>query len=171
MHCFIYLLVCIRYESMCLKFYCLQSSTSWFISVSSFPSCHFGKLYGVVLALAALFSLLQYLCFTLVNDVLNGDPLYVSTWHITQTTVNLRLNTNTKPGYACSSLSSGEYRFDRARPACLHPSHLHLLSLQKTSQTKSLPLASLFPPYFIWFLLFTRLSPHVVLSQSNINKL
>lgn len=48
--------------------------------VCSFPPCHFGKLYGVVMSLSAVFSLLQYPCFSLVNGVLGGDPLYVSTW-------------------------------------------------------------------------------------------
>uniref|UniRef100_A0A673AGX7 Solute carrier family 43 member 3 n=1 Tax=Sphaeramia orbicularis TaxID=375764 RepID=A0A673AGX7_9TELE len=48
-----------------------------FISVA-FPVCHFGKLFGLVIALAGLFSLLQYPCFILVDDVLDGDPLYVN---------------------------------------------------------------------------------------------
>lgn len=43
-----------------------------------FPSCHFGKLYGLIKGLSALLSLLQYPCFILVEDVLNGDPLYVN---------------------------------------------------------------------------------------------
>ncbi|CAL8331333.1 unnamed protein product [Merluccius merluccius] len=47
-----------------------------FISIA-FPACHFGKLYGTVMSLSALFSLLQYPCFTLVKDVLKGDPFYV----------------------------------------------------------------------------------------------
>lgn len=49
-----------------------------FVCVCSFPSCHFGKLYGLVMALSAVFSLLQYPCFALVKEVLGGDPLYVS---------------------------------------------------------------------------------------------
>ncbi|XP_030000912.1 solute carrier family 43 member 3-like [Sphaeramia orbicularis] len=48
-----------------------------FISIA-FPVCHFGKLFGLVIALAGLFSLLQYPCFILVEDVLDGDPLYVN---------------------------------------------------------------------------------------------
>ncbi|XP_029297468.1 LOW QUALITY PROTEIN: solute carrier family 43 member 3-like [Cottoperca gobio] len=48
-----------------------------FVSVA-FPSCHFGKVYGVVMALSAVFSLLQYACFALVNGPLDGDPLYVN---------------------------------------------------------------------------------------------
>lgn len=44
----------------------------------SFPSCHFGKLYGMILALSAVFAVLQYPCFALVKGALNGDPLYVS---------------------------------------------------------------------------------------------
>lgn len=51
------------------------------MSVSRFPPCHFGKIYGILMSLAALFSLLQYLCFTLVQDFLDGDPLYVSLRH------------------------------------------------------------------------------------------
>lgn len=46
---------------------------------SRFPSCHFGKLYGVVMALSALFSLMQYPCFAMVKGLLDGDALYVST--------------------------------------------------------------------------------------------
>ncbi|KAK9518107.1 hypothetical protein VZT92_023427 [Zoarces viviparus] len=48
-----------------------------FISVA-FPSCHFGKLYGLVMALSAVFSLLQYPCLALVNGPLDGNPLYVN---------------------------------------------------------------------------------------------
>uniref|UniRef100_A0A3B3U1E1 Solute carrier family 43 member 3b n=1 Tax=Poecilia latipinna TaxID=48699 RepID=A0A3B3U1E1_9TELE len=48
-----------------------------FISVA-FPSCHFGKLYGLGMSLAALFCLLQYPCFALVNGALGGDPLYLN---------------------------------------------------------------------------------------------
>uniref|UniRef100_A0A3B3ZRG4 Solute carrier family 43 member 3a n=1 Tax=Periophthalmus magnuspinnatus TaxID=409849 RepID=A0A3B3ZRG4_9GOBI len=43
-----------------------------------FPSCHFGKVYGLIKGLSALLSLLQYPCFILVEDILNGDPLYVN---------------------------------------------------------------------------------------------
>ncbi|KAJ0050083.1 hypothetical protein NL108_011817, partial [Boleophthalmus pectinirostris] len=53
----------------------LYGGNAAFISVA-FPSCHFGKLYGLVMALSALFSILQYPCVTLVKDVLNGDPFY-----------------------------------------------------------------------------------------------
>ncbi|XP_029297467.1 solute carrier family 43 member 3-like [Cottoperca gobio] len=48
-----------------------------FLSVA-FPPCHFGKLCGLDLALSAVFSLLQYPCFALVNGPLGGDPLYVN---------------------------------------------------------------------------------------------
>ncbi|TNM86244.1 hypothetical protein fugu_008515 [Takifugu bimaculatus] len=47
-----------------------------FISIV-FPACHFGKLYGLVMSTSALFSLLQYPCFTLVKGALHGDPFYV----------------------------------------------------------------------------------------------
>ncbi|XP_035809600.2 solute carrier family 43 member 3b isoform X2 [Amphiprion ocellaris] len=55
----------------------LYGGNAAFISVA-FPSCHFGKLYGFILALSAVFSLLQYPCFALVKGPLNGDPLYVN---------------------------------------------------------------------------------------------
>lgn len=55
----------------------LYGGNAAFISIA-FPSCHFGKLYGLILGLSAVVSLLQYPCFALVKDVLNGDPLYVN---------------------------------------------------------------------------------------------
>lgn len=55
----------------------LYGGNAAFISVA-FPSCHFGKLYGVVMALSAVFSVLQYPCFALVKGALNGDPFYVN---------------------------------------------------------------------------------------------
>lgn len=42
-----------------------------------FPGRHFGKLYGLVMSLSAVVSLLQYPCFAL-NKVLGGDPFYVN---------------------------------------------------------------------------------------------
>ncbi|XP_072106992.1 uncharacterized protein [Mobula birostris] len=47
-------------------------------SVRSFPPCHFGKVYGLVMALSAVVSLLQYPCFALVKGPLNDDPLYMN---------------------------------------------------------------------------------------------
>ncbi|XP_055034807.2 solute carrier family 43 member 3b isoform X1 [Misgurnus anguillicaudatus] len=44
----------------------------------AFPPVHFGKLFGMMLALSAVFSLLQYPCFALVKGPLGGDPLYVN---------------------------------------------------------------------------------------------
>ncbi|XP_010733813.3 solute carrier family 43 member 3b [Larimichthys crocea] len=55
----------------------LYGGNAAFISIA-FPSCHFGKLYGLVMALSAVFSLLQYPCFALVKGALDGDPLYVN---------------------------------------------------------------------------------------------
>lgn len=43
-----------------------------------FPPAHFGKLYGTLLALSAVVSLLQYPCFEIINGPLNGDPFAVS---------------------------------------------------------------------------------------------
>lgn len=58
------------------------------LSVFSFPSCHFGKLYGLVMALSAVVSLLQYPFFSLVKGALDGDPLYVSRGQTTDAPVN-----------------------------------------------------------------------------------
>lgn len=55
----------------------LYGGNAAFINLA-FPSCHFGKIYGMVMGLSAVFSLLQYPCFALVKDVLNGDPFYVN---------------------------------------------------------------------------------------------
>ncbi|XP_044060872.1 solute carrier family 43 member 3-like isoform X2 [Siniperca chuatsi] len=55
----------------------LYGGNAAFISLA-FPSCHFGKLYGLVMALSAVFSVLQYPCFALVKGALHGDPLYVN---------------------------------------------------------------------------------------------
>ncbi|XP_062332223.1 solute carrier family 43 member 3b [Osmerus eperlanus] len=55
----------------------LYGGNAAFISIA-FPSCHFGKLYGLIMALSAVVSLLQYPCFALVKNVLGGDPLYVN---------------------------------------------------------------------------------------------
>ncbi|XP_056128685.1 solute carrier family 43 member 3b [Rhinichthys klamathensis goyatoka] len=55
----------------------LYGGNAAFISMA-FPSAHFGKLYGTVMALSAVFSLLQYPCFALIKGPLGGDPLYVN---------------------------------------------------------------------------------------------
>ncbi|MGH0179031.1 UNVERIFIED_CONTAM: hypothetical protein FKN15_001173 [Acipenser sinensis] len=44
--------------------------------IIAFPPSHFGKLYGLLMSLSAVVSLLQYPCFTLVMGPLQGDPLY-----------------------------------------------------------------------------------------------
>ncbi|KAM4583595.1 equilibrative nucleobase transporter 1-like [Odontesthes bonariensis] len=54
----------------------LYGGNAAFINIA-FPSCHFGKLYGLVMSLSAIFSLLQYPCFALVKGALRGDSLYV----------------------------------------------------------------------------------------------
>ncbi|XP_077093845.1 solute carrier family 43 member 3b [Siphateles boraxobius] len=55
----------------------LYGGNAAFISMA-FPSAHFGKLYGAVMAPSAVFSLLQYPCFALIKGPLGGDPLYVN---------------------------------------------------------------------------------------------
>ncbi|KAG7462076.1 hypothetical protein MATL_G00198620 [Megalops atlanticus] len=55
----------------------LYGGNAAFISIA-FPTCHFGKLYGLMMALSAVVSLLQYPCFALVKGLLDGDPLYVN---------------------------------------------------------------------------------------------
>lgn len=54
----------------------LYGGNAAFISIA-FPAPHFGKLYGTVMAMSAIFSLLQYPCFALIKGPLNGDPFYV----------------------------------------------------------------------------------------------
>ncbi|PWA18315.1 hypothetical protein CCH79_00018387 [Gambusia affinis] len=56
----------------------LYGGNAAFISIA-FPARHFGKLYGLVMSLSAVISLLQYPCFSLVRGPLDGDPFYVST--------------------------------------------------------------------------------------------
>ncbi|XP_066574786.1 solute carrier family 43 member 3a isoform X2 [Amia ocellicauda] len=46
--------------------------------IIAFPACHFGKLYGLLMSLSAIVSVLQYPFFTLVKGPLEGDPLYVN---------------------------------------------------------------------------------------------
>ncbi|XP_061076305.1 equilibrative nucleobase transporter 1-like isoform X2 [Conger conger] len=48
-----------------------------FISIA-FPVCHFGKLKGVVNATVTVLMLLLFPCITLVNEVLDGDSLYIN---------------------------------------------------------------------------------------------
>ncbi|XP_027874385.1 solute carrier family 43 member 3a [Xiphophorus couchianus] len=54
----------------------LYGGNAAFISIA-FPARHFGKLYGLVMSLSAVISLLQYPCFSLVKGPLDGDPFYV----------------------------------------------------------------------------------------------
>ncbi|XP_042640865.1 solute carrier family 43 member 3 isoform X2 [Tyto alba] len=44
----------------------------------AFPPQHFGKLYGLAMALSALVALLQYPCVALVRGPLGGDPFYLN---------------------------------------------------------------------------------------------
>ncbi|XP_008157538.2 equilibrative nucleobase transporter 1 [Eptesicus fuscus] len=44
----------------------------------AFPSEHFGKLFGLVMALSAIVSLLQFLIFILIKGPLHNDPFYVN---------------------------------------------------------------------------------------------
>ncbi|XP_060133410.1 equilibrative nucleobase transporter 1 isoform X6 [Zootoca vivipara] len=55
----------------------LYGGNAAFLSIA-FPSEHFGKLYGLVMGLSAVVSLLQYPCFSLISGPLNGDPFYVN---------------------------------------------------------------------------------------------
>lgn len=50
----------------------------WHLFSLSFPACHFGKLYGLMMSMSAVVSLLQYPCFALVKGALGGDPFFVS---------------------------------------------------------------------------------------------
>ncbi|KAI3352774.1 hypothetical protein L3Q82_019351 [Scortum barcoo] len=54
----------------------LYGGNAAFLSFA-FPACHFGKLYGLMMSMSAVFSLLQYPCFALVKGALDGDPFFV----------------------------------------------------------------------------------------------
>ncbi|NXG76805.1 S43A3 protein, partial [Baryphthengus martii] len=55
----------------------LYGGDAAFLAIA-FPAQHFGKLYGLAMALSALVALLQYPCVALVRGPLHGDPFYVS---------------------------------------------------------------------------------------------
>ncbi|NXW66683.1 S43A3 protein, partial [Eurystomus gularis] len=55
----------------------LYGGNAAFLAIA-FPAQHFGKLYGLAMALSALVALLQYPCVALVRGPLYGDPFYVS---------------------------------------------------------------------------------------------
>ncbi|NWZ52497.1 S43A3 protein, partial [Haliaeetus albicilla] len=55
----------------------LYGGNAAFLAIA-FPPQHFGKLYGLAMALSALVALLQYPCVALVRGPLSGDPFYVS---------------------------------------------------------------------------------------------
>ncbi|KAM6388746.1 equilibrative nucleobase transporter 1 [Rhynochetos jubatus] len=55
----------------------LYGGNAAFLAIA-FPPQHFGKLYGLAMALSALVALLQYPCVALVQGPLRGDPLYLN---------------------------------------------------------------------------------------------
>uniref|UniRef100_A0A8C8SCT6 Solute carrier family 43 member 3 n=1 Tax=Pelusios castaneus TaxID=367368 RepID=A0A8C8SCT6_9SAUR len=55
----------------------LYGGNAAFLAIA-FPLEHFGKLYGLVMGLSAVVSLLQYPCFALIKGPLNNDPFYVN---------------------------------------------------------------------------------------------
>ncbi|XP_067152001.1 equilibrative nucleobase transporter 1 [Apteryx mantelli] len=55
----------------------LYGGNAAFLAIA-FPPQHFGKLYGLAMALSALVALLQYPCFALVRGPLQGNPFYVN---------------------------------------------------------------------------------------------
>ncbi|XP_061206420.1 equilibrative nucleobase transporter 1 [Neopsephotus bourkii] len=55
----------------------LYGGNAAFLAIA-FPPQHFGKLYGLAMALSALVALLQYPCVALVQGPLQGDPFYVN---------------------------------------------------------------------------------------------
>ncbi|XP_064309279.1 equilibrative nucleobase transporter 1 [Phalacrocorax carbo] len=55
----------------------LYGGNAAFLAIA-FPPKHFGKLYGLAMALSALVALLQYPCIALLRGPLNGDPFYVN---------------------------------------------------------------------------------------------
>ncbi|XP_075073320.1 equilibrative nucleobase transporter 1-like isoform X2 [Mixophyes fleayi] len=55
----------------------LYGGNAAFLSIV-FPPRYFGKLYGLVMALSALISTLQYAAFYIIRTHLGGDPFYVN---------------------------------------------------------------------------------------------
>ncbi|XP_039197112.1 solute carrier family 43 member 3 isoform X1 [Crotalus tigris] len=55
----------------------LYGGNAAFLAIA-FPLEHFGKLYGLVMGLSAVVSLLQYACFALIEGPLKGDSFYVN---------------------------------------------------------------------------------------------
>ncbi|XP_051499736.1 equilibrative nucleobase transporter 1 [Apus apus] len=55
----------------------LYGGNAAFLAIA-FPPQHFGKLYGLAMALSALVALLQYPLVALVRGPLGGDPFYVN---------------------------------------------------------------------------------------------
>ncbi|XP_046798333.1 solute carrier family 43 member 3 isoform X2 [Gallus gallus] len=55
----------------------LYGGNAAFLAIA-FPPQHFGKLYGLAMALSALVALLQYPCIALVRGALQGDPFYMN---------------------------------------------------------------------------------------------
>ncbi|XP_053417546.1 equilibrative nucleobase transporter 1 isoform X1 [Nycticebus coucang] len=54
----------------------LYGGNAAFLTIA-FPSEHFGKLFGLMMALSAIVSLLQFPIFTLIKGPLHNDPFYV----------------------------------------------------------------------------------------------
>ncbi|XP_053307161.1 equilibrative nucleobase transporter 1 isoform X2 [Spea bombifrons] len=54
----------------------LYGGSAAFLAIA-FPSEHFGKLYGLVMCLSAVVSLLQYPAFYIIRTHLHGDPFYI----------------------------------------------------------------------------------------------
>nr|XP_048708674.1 equilibrative nucleobase transporter 1 isoform X1 [Caretta caretta]XP_048708676.1 equilibrative nucleobase transporter 1 isoform X1 [Caretta caretta] len=55
----------------------LYGGNAAFLAIA-FPLDHFGKLYGLVMGISAVVSLLQYPCFALIKGPLSDDPFYVN---------------------------------------------------------------------------------------------
>lgn len=55
----------------------LYGGNAAFLSIA-FPPRHFGKLYGLLMSLSAVVSLLQYPAFYVIRAYLHGDPFYVN---------------------------------------------------------------------------------------------
>ncbi|XP_069835712.1 equilibrative nucleobase transporter 1 [Dendropsophus ebraccatus] len=55
----------------------LYGGNAAFLSIA-FPPKHFGKLFGLLMSLSAVISLLQYPAFSIIGTYLHGDPFYVN---------------------------------------------------------------------------------------------
>ncbi|XP_008577153.1 PREDICTED: solute carrier family 43 member 3, partial [Galeopterus variegatus] len=81
----------LQYATFILQVICrsfLYGGNAAFLTLA-FPPEHFGKLLGLMMALSAIVSLLQFPIFTLIKGPLQNDPLYVNVMLVLATLLTL----------------------------------------------------------------------------------